>query len=305
MNDPLRRRVSVPRRAPNAQKTGPSRTDSPPPVHRAAGGVIFITRADLALDLRDGFLHVLKDALIRRRPLQIAARIGSLHDFHGLVDAVRLASGVGEEAEAGDAGRREAAGRDHAGVADVGAGHQPRADRELHVVDDERAEELPAGRDHLRSDVDAHLSIRVLQIARGRARAEVHPLADVAVAEEAEVALVGVAEHDRVLDLATDFAEAPDARPAAHDRHRLDRAERADVTRALHVRVRADLHAVAEHHRPLRGVEHTAGHEGYVVTEPDVVFVDEVIRSLGLRLGLAVELRGVFDEGFVVPTDQI
>ena len=77
-----------------------------------------------------------------------------------------------------------------------GAGREHRADRGLGVVAEERAEVLAAGLDALARDLEPDRAVGVLEIGRGGAGAEVHPVADDAVADEAVVALVGVAEED-------------------------------------------------------------------------------------------------------------
>src|SRR6266516_2917359 len=92
---------------------------------------------------------------------------------------------------------------------------------------------------------DSHRAIGVLQVAVGRHRADVDPLAQVGVAQEAVVMLITVALHDARLDLATDPADWPDRRLGQDARAGYDRA-RTNRCRALDERERLDMRCV--HH---------------------------------------------------------
>ena len=92
------------------------------------------------------------------------------------------------------------------------------------------------------------------QVADLRAGAEVDPFADVGVAEEAVVRLVGVAVQDAGLDLAADAALRPDAAAAQFRTH--DVAVGADVARPLQPAERLHHGVAVDQHRPFRGVEH-------------------------------------------------
>src|SRR5690606_34915859 len=101
-------------------------------------------------------------------------------------------------------------------------------DARLRVIADDRAEK------HLIAvnftPVDRYLDrpVRVLQIARDRVRAQVHPLADVTVSDEPVMLLIRVAVEDRALNLAADLAIRADARACADIRAGLHDAMIAD-----------------------------------------------------------------------------
>ena len=95
----------------------------------------------------------------------------------------------------------------------------------------------------------------VLQVAVGRQRAEVDPLAHVGVAQEAVVVLVGVAVDDRLLDLAAHAAHRADRVALAALRAQQDRLL-ADVARPFDAGEGMDLDAFVEIDRPVLGVDH-------------------------------------------------
>src|SRR5262249_53576503 len=85
----------------------------------------------------------------------------------------------------------------------------------LDVGAEERADLRRAARDRLAVDDDVDFAVVVLEVARRRQCAEVHPLPDHAVPDEPVVALVRVALPDARLDLAGDPAPGPArSRPA-------------------------------------------------------------------------------------------
>src|SRR5947208_10334345 len=74
--------------------------------------------------------------------------------------------------------------------ADHGPGAEERADRRLRMVADQAAEQLQTGLETRPRDLETHATVRVLQVRRDRAGAEVRPAADHAMADEAVVRLV-------------------------------------------------------------------------------------------------------------------
>src|SRR5437899_1983036 len=80
------------------------------------------------------------------------------------------------------------------------------------------------------------------------------PAPDDRMPQEAVVRLVGVAEENRVRDLAVNGAPGPDARAA--DAAADDARSRADDQRAFQARERADLHALLDPDRTVARVEH-------------------------------------------------
>jgi len=105
---------------------------------------------------------------------------------------------------------------------------------------------------------DADLAIGVFQIAGGRAGAQVHPFAHVAVAEEPIVRLIGIADDDRVGNLAAHLAHRADAGPGADQRLRQHLCLRADVARALNDAVGAEPRAIVQEHGAVRCIQHDA-----------------------------------------------
>src|SRR5205085_683713 len=80
---------------------------------------------------------------------------------------------------------------------------------------DVRAYLGPACRPALPGDIDPDVVVIIAKVARLRAGGEVDPFADVAMAQEAVVILVGEALHDARLDFTADAAFRADRRPAA------------------------------------------------------------------------------------------
>src|SRR2546430_11104464 len=82
--------------------------------------------------------------------------------------------------------------------------------------------------------------LRVLQVRRDRARAEVRPAADHGMSDEAVVCLVGVAEKDAARELPAHSAMGADRQRA--DRSTEHVGVRADPQRPFESRARAYLH---------------------------------------------------------------
>src|SRR2546422_8828602 len=94
------------------------------------------------------------------------------------------------------------------------------------MVADQAAEQLQTGLETRPRDLETHATVRVLQVRRDRAGAEVRPAADHAMADEAVVRLVRVPQEDAARQLAARVRSRADRRGA----HRS----------AQHVGVRAD-----------------------------------------------------------------
>ena len=117
------------------------------------------------------------------------------------------------------------------------------ADAGLRVVAEQRAEELQSRVAHAGRRPQLHGAVRVLQVARGRAGAEVHPAAEVRVADEAVVPLVRVAEKIVLLSSPCTLHVSPidDAamRSVGDDAVLADVARADEARERLHVRRRA------------------------------------------------------------------
>ena len=99
--------------------------------------------------------------------------------------------------------------------------------------------------------VQPHRSVGGLEVAGDGAGREVHPAADVAVAEKAVVRFVGVGLHDGRLDLAAHAAFGADGRAAANPGMRVDAGPAADPDRTVEADEGADLSAGINHDRPV------------------------------------------------------
>src|SRR5438552_1582913 len=98
--------------------------------------------------------------------------------------------------------------------ADHGPGAEQRADRRLRMVADQAAEQLQPGLESRPRDLETHATVRVLQVRRDRAGAEVRPAADHAMADEAVVRLVRVPQEDAARQLAARVRSRADRRRA-------------------------------------------------------------------------------------------
>ena len=118
------------------------------------------------------------------------------------------------------------------------------ADAGLGVIAEQRAEELHPRVARAVRCPELHRAVRVLQVARDRARAEVDPAPEHRMADEAVVPLVGVAEEDRVAQLPVHLARVADRRrgdPVGGEDAVLADVERSDQPRErLHVRAGAE-----------------------------------------------------------------
>src|SRR5919108_4047279 len=97
-------------------------------------------------------------------------------------------------------------------------------------------------------------TIRVLQVTRDRSGTQVHPAAEIGMADEAVVRLVGLSEHDRLADLAADDAPFADGAPV----HAVakDGGSRSDRARADESCERADNSVFPNENRPRGHIEH-------------------------------------------------
>src|SRR5271157_5548907 len=126
------------------------------------------------------------------------------------------------------------------------------------MVADEAADLGLSGRDRVTLKRDEDLAVVVSQVAVGSDRSQIHPFADVRVAQEALVILVGETMNDRVLDLAADPAiradryRAPDVRPK-------ELGLGADVAWALHPGEWLDPDVGSDHDGAVRRVENGVG----------------------------------------------
>src|SRR5262249_6418556 len=137
----------------------------------------------------------------------------------------------------------------------AGAGVQQRAQAGLGVVAEEAADLVQAGRHRLAVQRHAHLAVVVAQVAVLRAGAEVDPLADVAVAEEAVVVLVDGPLQHAGLDLAADAAVRAEGGLRAHLGPQ-DVGVRADVAGAFQPAEGGDDRLVVDDHRAAPRVGH-------------------------------------------------
>src|SRR5687768_1854319 len=183
--------------------------------------------------------------------------------------------------------------------ADHGSRRQCRPDARFRVIAEERSEEL-----HLRIALaqrrpDRDVSVGVLEIARDRAGSEVHPPAQVRVADESVVRLVGVAEQDRCAQLAVHLAVVADR--AAGDLVRADYRLDADGTWARNPGPRKNGCSAPNEDRAAAAVEE------YVRLDRGSVLDEDAMRSLRRQtVGFSRALREHVDvDGqLVVQMDQ-
>src|SRR5581483_1415889 len=101
-----------------------------------------------------------------------------------------------------------------------GAGRQTQTDASFHMIAKQRTEELHAGIPYTTRRPERHAAVRVLEIARDRTSAEVHPPAKIGMADEAVVSLVRIPKHDATAQLTAHLAHRADGASgdvAAHD----------------------------------------------------------------------------------------
>ena len=112
-----------------------------------------------------------------------------------------------------------------------------------------------AGRDRIAPQRDVDLAVIVAEVAVGSDRAEIHPFADIRMAQEAFVVFVRVAVDDRFLDLAADPAIGAD-RHAAAEVGAKELGILADEARPFDPRERLDDRAGGDGDRAVQGVEY-------------------------------------------------
>src|SRR6267143_2894578 len=130
----------------------------------------------------------------------VAAREHALGDLEEPVPAHAAV------ARAAPGERSDVLGRPHAlEDARAGADHCPRGEqrpnRRLGMVADQAPEKLQTRLESRPRDLEAHSTVRVLQVRRDRPGAEVRPAADHAMTDEAVVRLVRVSQEDAVRQL--------------------------------------------------------------------------------------------------------
>src|SRR5271157_1365457 len=126
------------------------------------------------------------------------------------------------------------------------------------MVADEAADLGLSGRDRVTLKRDEDLAVVVSQVAVGSDRSQIHPFADVRVAQEALVILVGETMNDRVLDLAADPAIRADRYRAPYVRPK-ELGLGADVAWALYPGEWLDPHVGFDHDGAIRRVENGVG----------------------------------------------
>src|SRR2546425_526875 len=146
--------------------------------------------------------------------------------------------------------------------ADHGPGAEQRADRRLRMVADQAPEQLQTGLETRPRDLETHATVRVLQVRRDRAGAEVRPAADHAMADEAVVRLVRVPQEDAARQLAARVGSRADRRRAHRSAQHV--GVRADPQGPLEPGPGADLGAAFEYDRTVPYIEHDARFHGGV-----------------------------------------
>src|SRR5438067_1189976 len=146
--------------------------------------------------------------------------------------------------------------------ADHGPGAEQRADRRLRMVADQAAEQLQPGLESRPRDLETHATVRVLQVRRDRAGAEVRPAADHAMADEAVVRLVRVPQEDAARQLAARVRSRADRRRAHRSAQHV--GVRADPQGPLEPGPGAHLGAAFEYDRTVPYIEDDARFHGGV-----------------------------------------
>ena len=169
-----------------------------------------------------------------------------------------MLAGIGQPGETANDGRRRRGRGDHRSGADDGAGHDPGADGELHVITNEGANEAQAGAMHraMWLQTHLHLAVGIQQVGVGCAGSEVDPLADPRITQVSVVRLVGVALEDGAADLATDLAHRPNHRIGLDQGAINNRRVAADRARPADHRPGANDGPLVNHDRPVLGIEH-------------------------------------------------
>src|SRR3989454_6644343 len=146
--------------------------------------------------------------------------------------------------------------------ADHGPGAEQRADRRLRMVADQTAEQLQTGVETRPRDLETHATVRVLQVRRDGAGAEVRPAADHAMADEAVVRLVRVPQEDAARQLAARVRSRADRRRAHRSAQHV--GVRADPQGPLEPGPGAHLGAAFEYDRTVPYIEDDARFHGGV-----------------------------------------
>src|SRR5437870_4812848 len=146
--------------------------------------------------------------------------------------------------------------------ADHGPGAEQSADRRLRMVADQAAEQLQTGLETRPRELETHATVRVLQVRRDRAGAEVRPAADHAMADEAVVRLVRVPQEDAARQLAARVRSRADRRRAHRSAQHV--GVRADPQGPLEPGPGAHLGAAFEYDRTVPYIEDDARFHGGV-----------------------------------------
>ena len=216
--------------------------------------------------------------------------VATSHDAFGHSVEI-LEVDVEEAAGAAAAERRNKRGREAfadnvAADAHHRAGVERGVDGGLAVVAHNQAAELQAGVEEAAGGIvpHAHFGVIVLEVGSGGAGAEVAPLADYGVTQEAVVGLVGVAPHHHVVDFAAHLAVRADGGAAVHERAHVELGMFAQGQRAAQP-------AAFHHHRVATDVDGSLLHVDGGATDFGALF-DEELRGVAKQHVRGVERLG-------------
>src|SRR6266581_6292604 len=169
------------------------------------------------------------------------------------------------------------------------------------MVADKTPEELVSGLEDLAPDVQAHRTIRVLQVRGRRPGREIHPAADHRMAHEAIVRFVGIAQHHGGGHLAVDHRPRTDRGPA--NRPADEPGIRAHPQRTLETSTAAHFHAAFQDHWTTPGVEQDPRFDGSFA-ERYPGGIPNHRAALGHRVRIAEEFDRVFAQQLLYCCDE-